>query len=102
MNLALNAFGGVLDPKTGWYAQNWCTYTPYYMDIRYSGGCNHNSILLAINQFNPDLIYSQGRFSDEVMKVADGLRLTTMIGYHFWGGLVEIKVKPIISTFSVI
>ena len=24
------------------------------------------------------------------MKVADGLQLTTMIGYHFWGGLIEL------------
>lgn len=79
-----------LDPKSGWYTRESITYTPYYIDVRYAGGCSKDAILRAVEQFNPDLIHSQGATNDPVMEVAEETRLTTLAGYHFWSGLVEL------------
>lgn len=79
-----------LDPKTGWYTRASRTQTPYYLDIRHAGGCSKEAIQLAIDEFSPDLIHAQGGTSDVTMELAAENRLTTMIGYHFWHGLVEL------------
>lgn len=79
-----------LHPKTGWYTVSSLTSTPYYLDVRYAGGCSKEAIQNAIDQFNPDLIHAQGGTSDAVMELAADNRLTTMIGYHFWNGLVDL------------
>jgi FkbM family methyltransferase len=79
-----------LDPKTGWYTRASRTQTPYYLDVRHAGGCSKDAIQSAVDEFNPDLIHAQGGTSDAAMEIAEQNRLTTMIGYHFWGGLVEL------------
>lgn len=79
-----------LDPKTGWYTRASCTDTPYYIDVRHAGGCSKEAIELAVDQFHPDLIHAQGGTSDVAMEIAQQERLTTMIGYHFWHGLVDL------------
>jgi FkbM family methyltransferase len=79
-----------LDPKSGWYTRTSLTHTPYYVDVRHAGGCSKEAILLAVDEFSPDLIHAQGGTSDAVMEIAQQERLTTMIGYHFWHGLVEL------------
>jgi len=79
-----------LDPKTGWYQQSSLTHTPYYVDVRYGGGCSKEAIQKVVDQFSPDLIHAQGGTSDVAMEIAEENRLTTLIGYHFWHGLVEL------------
>jgi FkbM family methyltransferase len=79
-----------LDPHTGWYTTSSLTQTPYYLDVRYAGGCSKEAIQDAIDQFHPDLIHAQGGTSDVAMELAAENRLTTMIGYHFWNGLVDL------------
>jgi FkbM family methyltransferase len=79
-----------LDPKSGWYTASSLTATPYYLDVRYAGGCSKEAIQNAIDQFHPDMIHAQGGTSDVVMELAVENRITTMIGYHFWNGLVDL------------
>jgi len=79
-----------LDPKSGWYAAPSRTWTPYYLDVRYAGGCSKEAIQFAVDEFRPDLIHAQGGTSDAAMEIAEQNRLTTLIGYHFWNGLVEL------------
>ena len=79
-----------LDPKSGWYTTSSLTHTPYYVDVRHAGGCSKQAIRLAVDQFHPDLIHAQGGTSDVAMEIAEEERLTTLIGYHFWHGLVEL------------
>lgn len=79
-----------LDPKSGWYTASSRTWTPYYLDVRYAGGCSKEAIQLAVDEFRPDLIHAQGGTSDAAMEIAEQNRLTTLIGYHFWNGLVEL------------
>lgn len=79
-----------LDPKSGWYKASSRTHTPYYLDVRYGGGCSKEAIQAAVDEFRPDLIHAQGGTSDVAMEIAEQNRLTTMIGYHFWNGLVEL------------
>lgn len=79
-----------LDPTTGWYTRASRTPTPYYLDVRHAGGCSKEAIQLAIDEFVPDLIHAQGGTSDAAMELAAENRLTTMIGYHFWHGLIEL------------
>jgi FkbM family methyltransferase len=79
-----------LDPKTGWYTRASRTQTPYYLDVRHAGGCSKEAIQLAIDEFTPDLIHAQGGTSDAAMELATENRLTTMIGYHFWHGLIDL------------
>lgn len=79
-----------LDPKTGWYTKDSLTNTPYYIDVRYAGGCSKEAILQAVDRFNPDLIHAQGGTNDATMEIANETRLTTMIGYHFWSGLIDL------------
>ncbi len=79
-----------LDPKTGWYTQNSVTYTPYYIDVRYAGGRCREDMQRAIEIYSPDLVHSQGGTNDVAMEIAEKSRYTTMIGYHFWDGLIEL------------
>jgi FkbM family methyltransferase len=79
-----------LDPKSGWYTKSSRTHTPYYLDVRQGGGCSKEAIQQAVDEFHPDLIHAQGGTSDVAMEIAEQSRLTTMIGYHFWHGLVEL------------
>ena len=79
-----------LDPKSGWYTKSSLTHTPYYLDVRYAGGCSKDAIQHAVDKFRPDLIHAQGGTSDVAMEIAEQNRLTTMIGYHFWHGLAEL------------
>lgn len=79
-----------LDPKSGWYTKSSLTHTPYYLDVRYAGGCSKEAIQQAVDKFRPDLIHAQGGTSDVAMEIAEQNRLTTMIGYHFWNGLAEL------------
>lgn len=93
-----------LDPKAGWYKASSLTATPYYVDVRYAGGCSKEAIQDAIDQFAPDLIHAQGGTSDVVMELAAENRLTTMIGYHFWHGLVDLGAtgnKHILDNISL-
>ncbi|MFN7709777.1 MAG: glycosyltransferase family 4 protein [Holosporales bacterium] len=78
------------DPKTGWHQNNRLTHTPYYIDIRYDGGDCHKDIQLAVDHFGPDLIHAQGGTNDAAMDLAVKNRVTAMIGYHFWSGLIEL------------
>ncbi|MDB5745687.1 MAG: FkbM family methyltransferase [Massilia sp.] len=79
-----------LDPATGWYASASLTHTPYYIDVRHAGGCSKEAIELAVDEFHPDLIHAQGGTGDVAMEIAQQQRLTTLIGYHFWHGLVDL------------
>ena len=79
-----------LDPRSGWYTKSSLTYTPYYLDVRQGGGCSKEAIQDAVDRFRPDLIHAQGGTGDVAMEIAEQNRLTTMIGYHFWNGLVEL------------
>ena len=82
-----------LDPKLGWYTEELVTQTPYYLDVRYAGGCSKEAVLRAVEQYNPDLMHAQGGTNDIVMEIAEKSRLTTLVGYHFWDGLVELGEK---------
>ena len=79
-----------LDPKTGWYTQDSVTYTPYYIDVRYAGGRCLEDMQRAIDIYCPDLVHAQGGTNDAAMEIAEQVRCTTMIGYHFWSGLIEL------------
>lgn len=79
-----------LDPKTGWYAQDSVTYTPYYIDVRYANGRCREDMQRAIDLYCPDLVHAQGGTNDAAMEIAAQSRCTTMIGYHFWDGLIEL------------
>jgi FkbM family methyltransferase len=79
-----------LDPKTGWYTQDSLTYTPYYIDVRYAGGMCREDMQRAIDIYCPDLVHAQGGTNDAAMEIAEQSRCTTMIGYHFWNGLIEL------------
>ena len=79
-----------LDPKSGWYTAPSVTQTPYYLDVRHAGGCSKEAIQAAVDHYAPDLIHAQGGTSDVAMEIAAESRLTTMIGYHFWHGLVDL------------
>ena len=79
-----------LDPKTGWYTQDSVTYTPYYIDVRYAGGRCREDMQRAIDIYCPDLVHAQGGTNDAAMEIAEQSRCTTMIGYHFWSGLIDL------------
>lgn len=79
-----------LDPASGWYSAESVTYTPYYLDVRRPGGCSQEAIQREVDFFGPDLIHAQGGTNDVTMAIATESRLNTMIGYHFWSGLVEL------------
>jgi FkbM family methyltransferase len=79
-----------LDPKKGWYTQDSVTYTPYYVDVRYAGGRCREDMQRAIDIYCPDLVHAQGGTNDAAMEIAAQSRCTTMIGYHFWDGLIEL------------
>jgi len=79
-----------MDPKTGWYTQDSVTLTPYYIDVRYAGGRCREDMQRAIDIYCPDLVHAQGGTNDAAMEIAEQSRCTTMIGYHFWSGLIEL------------
>jgi FkbM family methyltransferase len=79
-----------LDPKLGWYTEELVAQTPYYLDVRYAGGCSKEAVLRAVEQYTPDLMHAQGGTNDIAMEIAQQSRLTTLIGYHFWHGLIEL------------
>ncbi|GAB3087829.1 hypothetical protein GCM10027081_03600 [Cupriavidus yeoncheonensis] len=79
-----------LHPEKGWYIEDSVTYTPYYVDVRYAGGRCREDMQRAIDAFGPDLVHAQGGTNDAAMEIAEDCRLTTMIGYHFWSGLVDL------------
>ena len=79
-----------LNPEIGWYTQNSVTYTPYYIDVRYADGRCREGVQRAIEIYSPDLVHSQGETNDAAMEFAEKSRYTTMIGYHFWNGLIEL------------
>jgi FkbM family methyltransferase len=78
------------DPKAGWYNKNSTSYTPYYIDIRCAGGRCRKDLQSTVNAYEPDLIHAQGGTNDLAMEIAKENRCTTMIGYHFWNGLIEL------------
>lgn len=81
-----------VEPGVGWYTEDSFTITPYYIDIRKSGECTKEAILLAVEKFNPELIHAHGATADLSIEVAKEVRLTAMIGYHFWSGLVDLGI----------
>jgi len=79
-----------LDPATGWYQRESVTHTPYYVDVRRAGGCSQEAIQREVDFFGPDLIHAHGGTNDVTMAIAADSRINTMVGYHFWNGLVQL------------
>ena len=64
--------------------------TPYYRDIRMTGGLCENSVIDAIRNFAADIIHTQGISNQIVAKCANEMRIPCLVGYHFWSGLVDL------------
>lgn len=79
-----------VEPGVGWYKKDYFVTTPYYIDIRKSGECIEDAILMAVEKFRPEIIHAHGGTADLSIKIAKDNRLTAMIGYHFWDGLIEL------------
>ncbi|WP_454914182.1 FkbM family methyltransferase [Variovorax gossypii] len=79
-----------VEPGVGWYKKDYFVTTPYYIDIRRSGECTEEAILTAVEKFRPEIIHAHGGTADLSIKIAKENRLTAMIGYHFWDGLIEL------------
>jgi glycosyltransferase involved in cell wall biosynthesis len=64
--------------------------TPYYLDMRCPGGVSVERIAEAIEHHHPDLMHTQGEMNEQVIALADERRITTLVGQHFWSGLVQL------------
>eukprot|EP01037_Dinobryon_pediforme_P002595 gene2596-2635_t len=64
--------------------------TPFYLDVRLAAEMTEASIAEAIGRFAPDVMHSQGVANGPVAAVAQRLRVPTLMGYHFWDGLVSL------------
>ncbi|BAQ50173.1 MULTISPECIES: glycosyltransferase family 4 protein [Methylobacterium] len=72
------------------YESESVTITPFYVDIRYAGGMSHENISRAIRDLAPDVIHTQGISNGIVEEVASEFRIPTLVGFHFWSGLVSL------------
>ncbi|MBN6110005.1 glycosyltransferase family 4 protein [Xanthomonas bonasiae] len=79
-----------IHPHTGWYTESQTTHTPYYVDLRRATNDCEADIRNAMEHYCPDLVHAHGGTSEAVIRLADALRITTMVGYHFWNGLIEL------------
>ncbi|WP_082028777.1 glycosyltransferase family 4 protein [Xanthomonas sacchari] len=79
-----------IHPQSGWYSESRTIHTPYYVDERRATGDCEADIRGAIERYRPDLVHAHGGTSEAVIRLADALRTTAMVGYHFWNGLIEL------------
>ena len=64
--------------------------TPFFEEVRISGGASPEVIEKAIRRFRPDLIHCHGGMNAMVAAAAANHRVPAMLGYHFWGGLMRL------------
>ncbi len=77
--------------------------TPFYRDVRLTGGLNYDSVRGAVRDHGGDILHTQGVSNEIVAKVAKDIRLPCLVGFHFWTGLVNLGVnanKDIIGNLS--
>ncbi len=67
--------------------------TPFYHDLRINEAFNENTINKIIDQINPCFIHSQGASNSIVIKVATKRNINSLIGFHFWEGLINLNKK---------
>jgi glycosyltransferase involved in cell wall biosynthesis len=72
------------------YSADSIAHTPYYDDLRFSGGVSVDKLDEIIDRYRPDVIHCQGGINPLVQCVAARHRVPTLVGYHFWDGLVRL------------
>jgi hypothetical protein len=67
--------------------------TPYFEEIKIEGGASAAKIDGVIERFRPDVIHSHGATNFAVAEAAVRYRIPTLIGFHFWNGLVRLNAN---------
>lgn len=78
------------DPLQGAYERDHFVHTPYYFDLGLAGGLQTQSIAKVVDSFRPDLIHAHSEAVSVAWEVASRYRITSLMGYHFWSGLVQL------------
>lgn len=78
------------DAQRGDYRSGTVSRTPYYTDLRVTGGVDAGVVAQVVRDQAPALIHSQGEVNSLVAKVAGEARVPSLIGFHFWTGLVQL------------
>lgn len=93
---ALTEFGincvwlSFVDALQGNYEQSHRVQTPYYLDIGLPDGMQQDSIERIVAELKPHLIHAHSGAVPLVEDVAAKYRTTSLLGYHFWSGLVSL------------
>lgn len=53
-----------------------------------SGGINSTAIISIIQKYKPIIIHIQGQIVEIIHKILFDLRIPTIVGFHFWNGLI--------------
>ena len=72
------------------YSEDSTAFTPYFEDVRFSGGVSASKLDEVIGRYRPDIIHCQGDVNALAQCVAARHRVPALIGYHFWDGLVRL------------
>jgi glycosyltransferase involved in cell wall biosynthesis len=66
------------------------SYTPFFEEVRVTGGFSVEVVERLIERFQPDIVHTQGGSNPFVGSAAAAARVPVLIGYHFWNGLVQL------------
>ena len=73
------------------YASDTIEQNDFGIIYKISGGYHREKIENIIQMWNPDVIHTHGPHADSICEIAIELRIPTILGYHFWGGLVKLN-----------
>ena len=70
------------------YLEDSIEFDKYGLFVKLSGGFSEFRIYEILDRHCPDVVHTQGRNCEIVSEITRKFRIPTIVGYHFWNGLV--------------
>lgn len=78
------------DPTIGWNTSSREIETPYFLDVSAPGPPSLSQLEKLLRKYRGDLIHAHGAMADIGIQLSSTTRVPSLIGYHFWTGLVDL------------
>lgn len=87
-------------PGKGQHLDNDVISKGAYTEVRHKDYPNEPTLRNLINNSQPDLILSHGNLNDLIEKIASENQIPTILGFHFWAGLINLGDKKNVEILS--